>query len=310
MGFVTVLITYLAAAIKMAIPITLAGLGESISEKSGIINIGVEGIMLAGAFASFLISYWTDNLFYGIIAGIISGAAISLIHAIMSIKCKANQTIVGLAINFLVLGLTSYLFLMVFGQSNDLPSIKVLKTIEIPILSDIPIIGQILFNQDVFVYFTFALVAALTILFYKTEWGLNLHAVGENPRAADTVGLNVNGIRYLSCLANGVLGGLAGSYMSVVQFGFFIENITASRGYIALAAVTLGRRHPIGVFLSALVIGFAEALQYSLQTMGIPIPSQLFTMFPYVVAVVVLLFSIGKAKDPTALGTPYSRNER
>lgn len=310
MGFVTVFITYLSAAIKMAIPITLAGLGESISEKSGVLNIGVEGIMLAGAFASFYIAYSTNSIIFGIFAGMLSGIVVSLIHAVMSIKCRADQTIVGLALNFIVLGLTSYFFLIAFGQTTDLPSIGVIKAIEIPLLSKIPIVGQILFNQDIFVYFTIGLVVVMSIIFYKTEWGINLHAVGENPRAADTVGLNVNRIRYLSCIFNGILGGLAGTYMSVVQFGFFIENITAGRGYIALAAVTLGKRNPVGVFASALVIGFAETLQYSLQTMGIPIPSQLFTMFPYVVAVLVLLFSVGKTSEPASLGTPYARNQR
>ncbi|SDK10893.1 simple sugar transport system permease protein [Natronincola ferrireducens] len=301
---------YLAAAIKMAIPITLAGLGESISEKSGVLNIGIEGIMLGGAFGSFIIAYFTDNLFLGVLAGILSGIIVSLIHAVISIKCKADQTIVGLALNFLVLGLSSFMFLMVFGQTTDLPSIAVFKVIRIPILSKIPVIGEILFIQDAFVYFTIFMVIILSIIFYKTEWGINLHAVGENPRAADTAGLNVNKIRYISCLFNGALGGLAGTYMTLVQFGFFIENITAGRGYIALAAVTLGRRNPVGVFAASLVIGFAEALQYGLQTMGIPVPSQLFTMFPYVIAVLVLLFSIGKTKNPTALGTPYIRSER
>ena len=310
MGFIAVLTTFLVAAVKMAMPITLAGLGESISEKSGVLNIGVEGIMLTGAFAGFLTTYNTGSLFLGILSGAFFGAVISLIHGIMSIKCRANQTVVGLAMNFIALGLTSYLFLMVFGQTTDLPSIDVIKTIKIPLLSSIPIIGPALFAQDPIVYFTLLLVIILSIIFYKTEWGVNLHAVGENPKAADAVGLNVNGIRYLSCIINGILGGLAGAYMTVVQFGFFIENITSGRGYIALAAVTLGRRNPIGVFVSALVIGFAEALQYSLQTMGIPIPSQIFTMFPYVVAVLVLLFSIGKTKDPSALGIPFSRNER
>lgn len=310
MSIVALMGSYLAAAIGMATPLTFAGLGESVSEKSGVLNIGIEGIMLTGAFSSFITTYKTGSLFLGVLAGMLGGVIISLIHAVLSIKCRANQTIVGLALNFLAIGITSFLFLMVFGQSSDLPSIETVSKIRIPLLSKTPIIGEAFFNQNIFVYLSFVLVIVLYVIFYRTEWGISLHAVGEHPIAADTAGLNVFRMRYFTCVVNGVLGGLGGTCMTLGQFGFFMENITAGRGYIALAIVTLGRRNPIGVFISSLVIGFATALQYSLQTMGIPIPTQVFTMFPYVVAVLVLLFSIGKSNDPTALGVPYERNKR
>lgn len=306
----TSIISYLATAVKMSTPLILAGLGEAVSEKAGIINISVEANLLAGAFFGFIVNFFTKNLFLGVLAAVLSGIGVSMLHAVLSIKCKANQTTVGLALNFMILGLTSFLFLMVFGQTTELPSCNIIGRTEIPLLAKIPILGPILFKQDYFVYFALFSVIALYVVFYKTEWGVNLHAVGEHPKAADTAGLNVFRIRYLASFVNGFLGGLGGAYMTLGQFGFFIENITAGRGYIALAVVILGRRNPVGVFISALLIGFTEALQYSLQTLGVPIPSQVFVMFPYVVAVVVLLLSIGKSSDPTALGVPYERSER
>jgi ABC-type uncharacterized transport system permease subunit len=283
-GVLIAITSYLAAAVKMATPLILAGLGETVSEKAGILNISVEANLLAGAFFGFIVNFFTGNLFIGVLAGMAGGVFVSMIHAILSIKCKANQTIVGLALNFFILGLTSFLFFMAFGQTTELPSCSTITKTGIPLLSRIPIIGAALFNQDYFVYFALLSVAVFYIIFYKTEWGVNLHAVGEHPKAADTAGLNVFKTRYFAGFINGIYGGLGGAYMTLGQFGFFIENITAGRGYIALAVVILGRRNPVGVFVSALIIGFTEALQYSLQTLGIPIPSQVFTMFPYVVA--------------------------
>lgn len=308
-GIIALITIYLIASVKMATPLILGGLGEAVSEKAGIINIGVEAIMLSGAFFSFIVSFFTGNLLLGLLAGILGGILVSMIHAVLSIHSKANQTIVGLALNFMMLGLTSFLFLMVFGNATTIPSINVFNEVQIPLLSSIPIIGQVLFNQNIFVYIALISVA-LTIFFYRTEWGVNLHAVGEHPQAANSAGLNVFTIRYFACFINGVLGGLGGASITLGQLGFFMENVTSGRGYIALVVVILGRRNPIGIFAAAMVIGFSQALQFNLQTLGIPIPTQVFSMFPYVVAVIVLFLSIGKSKDPSALGIPYELNKR
>lgn len=305
-----IIIALIATALRIATPLALAGLGETISEKSGILNIGLEGIMLTGAFFSFITTFATDNLILGVLAGIAAGIILSLVHGVLSIECKADQTIVGLAINFLSLGLTSFVFLKIFGQSTVLPSCRMISGIEVPLLSKIPFIGQILFNQDIIVYIMFAMIAMVWIFLNKTQWGISLHAVGEYPRAADTVGISVKKVRYFSVIVNGLFGGLAGAYLVLGQLGFFMENLTSGKGYIALVAVILGRRNPIGVFVSALIFGFASALQFNLQTMGWDIPSQVFSMFPYVVTVIALLFSIGKSSDPQALGIPYERDGR
>ena len=303
--------TLLAACLRMATPLTLAGLGEAYSERAGIMNIGVEAIMLCGAFSGFMFTFWTGSVLVGIIAAMVAGMLISFLHAVLSIKCLANQNIVVLALNFFALGLTSFLFLKAFGQSTTLPKLaSTAGTIAIPGLSQIPLLGPVLFNQNLFVYLMLVLVAVFMVLFYKTEWGVNLTAVGEHPRAADTAGLNVFRTRYVACLVNGLLGGLAGSYVTLAQLGFFMEDVTAGKGYMALVAVILGRRNPVGILLASLLIGFAEAMQFQLQTMGIPLPSQVFSTIPYVAAVLVLLFSISKSSNPSALGVPYERDKR
>lgn len=307
---IVALIALLASSIRIATPLALAGMGETVSEKAGILNIGLEGMMLMGAFTGFLTTFFTDNILLGALAGILTGIAFSLLHAVLSIEFKADQTIVGLALNFLALGLTSFVFLKIFGQSTVLPSCRMISGLEIPLLSNIPFVGEILFSQDIVVYFMLFTAVLLYIFMNKTQWGIHLTAVGMYPRAADTVGISVRKVRYLAATVNGFLSGLAGAYLVFGQLGFFMENLTSGKGYIALVAVILGRRNPFGVLLATIVFGFANALQFSLQTMGWNIPSQTFSMFPYVVTVIALLFSIGKSSDPAALGQPYERDQR
>jgi len=304
------IITLFAASIRMAVPLTLAGLGETFSERSGVLNIGLEGIMLSGAFFSFMAAYITQNIMIGVIFGCLGGLLISMIHAFMSFKYYVNQTIVGIALNFFSLGLTSFLFLAYFGRTTTVPQCPVVKPIKIPLLSDLPIIGDVLFNQDIFVYFTIFACFVSYIILYKTVWGTNIDSIGEHPQAADTAGLNVKRTRYITAIINGCLGGLGGAYLTLAMLGFFMENITSGKGFIALVVVILGRRHPFGVLFAALLVGAAEALQYRLQTLGLGLPSQVFIMLPYVVTVIVLLFSIGKSGDPATLGISYKRSSR
>lgn len=300
----------LFASVRMAAPLTFAGIGESVAQTSGVLNIGVEGTMLAGAFMSFLLVSYTGSVILGVLAGMLIGMIFGLLHAFISVSAKQNQTISGLAINFLVLGLTSFFFLVLFGNATTLPSVKTLQPIPLPLLSKIPLIGPAFFTHDILTYLLYIIIILVTIFLKRTDYGTQLAAVGENPRAADTAGINVTRMRYLASMFNGLMCGLAGAYMMVVLFGFYIENLTAGRGYIALAAVTLGRRNPVAVFFVSLLIGLTESLQFTLQSIGVPIPSQIFTMMPYLVAVAVLLLSIGRSNDPKGLGLPYDRNER
>lgn len=300
----------LFASVRMAAPLTFAGIGESVGQTTGVVNIGVEGMMLSGAFTCFLVVSYTNSTVLGILAAMLIGTLFGLLHAYVSVTAKQDQTISGLAINFLILGLTSFFFLVLYGQATTLPNVKTLATLEIPLLSKIPVLGPAFFAHDAMTYILYITIIAVTVFLKKTDYGVNLIAVGENPSAADTAGISVTRTRYLASMFNGLMCGLAGSYMMVVTFGFYIENITAGRGYIALAAVTLGRRNPVAVFFVSLLIGLSEGLQFTLQSIGVPIPSQVFTMLPYLVAVGVLLFSIGRSKDPSSLGLPYDRNER
>ena len=310
MDIISSIASFLAAALRQATPLTLAGIGVAYAEKAGILNIGEESIMLSGAFFGFMAAFYSGSLAVGLLGGVIGGVLIAMLHGFMCIRVRANQTIVGLALNYTVLGLTSFLFLLAFGSGSSLPSISKLSALRIPLLADIPVIGEPLFNQNILIYIMYVAVIVSYVVFYKTEWGIHLTAVGENPVSADTAGLNVFRIRYATCAINGALGGLGGSYITLAQLGYFQEDIISGRGYIALVAVILGRRHPAAILLSAMIIGFSESLQFTLQVKGVKLPSQAFSMLPYVVAVVVLLFSIGKSSDPSALGKPYERDKR
>jgi simple sugar transport system permease protein len=194
---------------------------------------------------------------------------------------------------------------MAFGKTTELPECPVVAPLPIPFLKDIPVIGPALFSQDLFVYGMLIVVIVSYVVLHKMEWGVNILAIGEHPKAAAAAGIDVPKTRYFAALLNGLCGGLAGSYLPLALLGFFMENITSGKGYIALVVVILGRRHPVGVFLAAILVGAAEALQFRLQTMGTGIPSQVFNMFPYVITVLVLFVSIGKNRTPAALGEPY-----
>lgn len=309
-GFLAELTVFAAASVRMATPLVFAGLGETCSEKSGVLNIGIEGIMLCGAFSAFMVAAASGIPALGLAAGAAGGLLVALIHAFVSVGCRADQTVAGLALNFLASGGTSFVFLKAYGKTTKLPECPMLPVVPVPFLSDIPFVGPVFFRQNVLVYLSYALLVLAWVLFYKTEWGTRLHAAGENPKAADSAGLSVTRIRCAAAAANGCLGGIGGAFLTLSMLGFFMENVTSGRGYIALVVVILGRRHPAGVFLASLMLGAADALQFRLQTMGIPLPSQVFLMFPYAATVVVLLFSIGKSRAPAALGIPFDRSER
>jgi ABC-type uncharacterized transport system permease subunit len=274
----------------MATPLTLAGLGETYSEKSGILNIGLEGIMLSGAFASFITAFYSQSIILGVLGGCLGGIFIALIHGYVSVRVKVDQTIAGLALNFLALGLTSFFFLIAFGKTTDLPQCPVVPKLAIPLLKDIPVIGPALFNQDIFVYAMYILVALSYVVLQKTEWGVNIKAIGEHPKAADAAGIDVFKTRYLTSILNGLFGGLAGSYLTLSLLGFSMENVTSGKGYIALVVVILGSTASFGGVAGCHRGGRGRrpAIQ-PCRPLDTGIPSQVFNMFPYVVTVLVLL---------------------
>lgn len=306
MGFFT---AFLAASVRMAVPLAYGGMGETISEKTGILNIGMEGVMLSGAFFSFVGTFFSGSIFIGLLCGMAGGVAVSMIHALLSIRLSKDQSVSGIAINIFVLGVTSFLYkLMSSGQSYQ--QIEPLGRIKIPLLSEIPLIGSALFHQDILTYAMYFLVIAVTYFYKKTNVGLSFASIGENPRSADSAGIPVHKYQYLALIANGVLGGIGGAYLVLVQVGNFSENMTSGRGYIALAAVILGRYIPAGMLGAAFLFGAANALQIRLQAIGVPLPSQALSMLPYVITLVALLGSIGRNQAPEALGKPYIRGAR
>lgn len=306
---VSFMTAFLTAAVRMAMPLVYAGLGETISEKAGIINIGMEGVMLSGAFFSFAGAFYTGSIPVGLICGMAGGAMVSSIHGLLSIRLAKDQSVSGIAINIFMLGVTSFLYkLMSNGQSYQ--QIEPLTKIRLPLLADIPLVGNALFNQDILTYVAYALVIGVTFFYKKTSKGLAFAAIGENPRSADSAGIPVHRYQYAALLMNGILGGIGGAYLVLVQVGNFSENMTSGRGYIALAAVILGRYIPMGMLGAALVFGAANALQIRLQAIGVPLPSQALSMLPYIITLIALLGSIGKSSAPEALGKPYIRGAR
>lgn len=296
----------LAASIRMAAPLLFASLGGLFSARVGIINLALEGFMLVGAFTAFLGSVFTGNVFLGALFGMVGGMATALILAYLSITAKANQTVAGVGINILALGLTSYLLTVMFGFNRPY-GVATFTPIKIPVLSDIPFIGEILFQHSLIVYFAFILVPIVWYVLYKTPVGLKIRATGENPKAVDTLGGNVTRIRYLCMMVSGALAGLGGAALSIGQMGQFMENITAGKGYIALATLIFGKFTPVGSLLASLLFGFSEGLQLRLQTAGSIIPYQFLSMLPYLVTLVALTAFARQFTGPAALGKPYSR---
>ncbi len=306
-GFMT---TFLSAAIRMAVPLTFTAIGEDVSEKAGIINVGLEAVMIVGAFSGFAGMFYTGNLVLGFLCGMLGGMFASMLHAFLSVYLRQDQNVAGVALNLFAAGITSYLFMLMVNANGSLPNIVTLRPIPIPLLSGIPFLGEVFFNKDIVTYLAYLTVAVASVFMWRTIWGLSLSSVGENPRAADTVGLPVYKIQYAAAAFNGIMGGIGGAYLILGQVGVFYENITAGRGYIALAIVVFGKRNPIGIFLAALFFGAADAFQFRLQTLGITLPTQLFTGLPYLLTVGALLLVAKKNTNPAALGTPYIRTSR
>lgn len=304
-----------ASTVRAATPLILAALGGIFSERSGVVNIALEGIMLIGAFFAMLISYLGQQMglppfisaLSGAIGAVVFGFLISMIHAVVSIRYRADQVVSGVAINILALGLTGFLLQQIFNTSGNSPSVPNLPAWPIPLLSSIPVIGPIFFNQPPIVYAALIAVPVSAFVLFRTPLGLRIRAVGEHPKAADTVGINVFQLRYLGVALSGVLAGLGGAYLSLGQLNIFTEGMTNGRGFIALAAVIFGKWNPWGALGACLLFGLADAVQISLQNAGVNIPSDFLLMLPYVLTLVALAGFIGRSNPPAASGVPYEK---
>lgn len=295
-------------ALQFAALLLLPALGGTISERSGVVNIAMEGMMLVGAYAGVAVAVFNNNVWLGLLAAIICGGLISLIHAAVSINFKANQIISGIAINIIALGLTSYLLFVQTPNGTGFPALA--PNLRLPYLSwgplaQIPFLGPVLFQQNLIFYLTIIILIAIHYLLFHTNIGLRIRAVGEHPHAADTAGVNVRLLRYCCVVGSGMLSGLAGAFLSLGISGIFITNMTSGRGFIALAAMIFGKYLPFGAAGACLVFGLGEALAYSAPLQQAGINSNLIGTIPYILTLVALVGFVGRTIAPAADGLPY-----
>jgi ABC-type uncharacterized transport system permease subunit len=298
----------LQGGLLLAIPLIFGSMSGLICERSGVINIAIEGQLLASAFVAAVVASLTGLAWWGLFAAPFAGAAISYLLATFAIKFSVDQVILGFVINVLVIGLTDYLYKKVLiPQQNTWNSPPIFEVIPIPILSKIPIIGPILFTQSIVVYLMFVIVGAVSFALYKTKWGLRTRAVGEHPTAADTVGIDVNKLRFRNVIISGFVAGVGGAFFTVGSVGSFGKEMTAGAGFIALAALIFGKWSPVGAVLAALLFGFANNLQSTLSIIGVAIPSEFMLMVPYIATIIAVTGLVGRVRAPAADGIPYSR---
>ncbi len=296
----------LASALRMSIPILLAGLGALYSERSGVINIGLEGIMIMGTFAGATGAYYYGPM-VGLVAGILAGMLFALIHAVASITFKVDQIVSGVAINMLAIGLARFLCIQTFGMATTSPYVPKFSSWTIPLLDRIPAIKPLVSGISPVLAVGLLLVPVTVFVLNRTVFGLRLRSVGENPLAADTLGINVTAMKYTGVLISGALGGMAGVYLAMEHTGFYIEGMTQGRGFIALAAMIFGNWTPQGTLIAATLFGFAESLSFRAGELNIPY--QFIKMIPYVLTLVVLTGVVRKSSPPASVGIPYERGE-
>ena len=301
------LIGLATATIVAATPLALAAMGGVMSERSGVVNIALEGIMLTSAFVGYVVALFTHNLWLGILGAVIAGMAIASIHAVLSIEFMVDQIVSGTVINILAVGITG-VFYRNFIQNATTRSPGILPVWQIPGLSQIPVIGPILFQHQAVTYSMLILVLAVHLVLFHTVWGLRTRACGEHPLAAETAGISVYLVRYVNVIASGALGGLGGAYFTIQQIGTFLPNMTGGRGFIALAAMIFGKWTPVGAFLASLLFAGSDALSARFQLYGVNIPFQIVSMLPYVLTIIVVAGVMGRAVAPAADGRPYKKS--
>lgn len=306
----------LSSALLRSVPIALAGLSGVLCERCAVINIAIEGMMLTGAFAATLMGSVAANVWewpkwaalpVGLVSALASGALLGLLLAVLAVRFKIDQIIAGTAINILSVGITSFLSSRIMAEFEYLNRPGTFTPFSIPLLANIPIIGPVFFEQNVLVYTLFILLVVIHVMLLYTRWGLRTRAVGEHPRAADTLGIDVFKNRYVNVTLGGMVGALGGAFLILGSVGRFDELMTAGKGFIGLAAMIFGNWMPFGAFGAALIFGFADALQTKLAILKVPIPSQFMLMAPYLVTMVVLAGVVGEAIPPAADGQPYEK---
>jgi simple sugar transport system permease protein len=303
------LIGLLQGSLLLAVPLVFGALSGVLCERAGVINIAIEGQLLAGAFLSAVVASVAGNPYVGLVAAPVAGAAVGSLLAVFAIRYVVDQIIVGVVLNVLVIGVTSFLYGQLLAPNQD-----VLNTpgrfdrLKVPLLGDIPVIGRVLFDQSVIVYLMYVAVIVIHIALFKTRWGLRVRAVGEHPQAADTVGINVNRLRFRNVVMGGAVAGIGGAFFTLGAVGAFGQEMTAGKGFIALAAMIFGRWSPLGALGAALLFGFADQLQSVLGIVGTPIPGEFMLMAPYLATIFAVAGLVGRVRAPAADGQPYVKS--
>jgi ABC-type uncharacterized transport system permease subunit len=300
------LVGMMNTSLVRATPIALAALCGVVSERAGVVNIAIEGIMLVSALASVMVATLLHNLYAGLLAGMLTGMVVAGFHAILSIQFKVDQIISGVAINIIGTGITSFISNRYMQANLDkINNSGVFPNIPIPLVAKIPILGPVIFENNIMVYIMLILVAVIFVVLFYTRWGLRTRAVGEHPKAADTLGINVYMTRYVNVILGGLIAGIGGAYFTLGSVGRFDKLMTAGKGFIGLAAMIFGNWNPIGALGSSLIFGFADSLQIKMQILKTPIPSEFLQMAPYLVTIIVLAGLVGRVHAPAADGAPY-----
>ena len=299
--------SFIAGILELSAPMAFAALGEVICERAGIINLGTEGVMLVGAISAFSVTFFLHSGPLGVVMGAIAGALLGLLMAFIAVTLKQDQILSGLGIYFLGLGLSGFLYEVLFAKIGSTIRIEGLPKLPIPLLSQIPVLGPSLFSQDLMEYLAFVTLIIIVFVVGRTTFGLNLRAVGENPSAADTLGVSVPKIRYIAVVIGATLAGVGGAYLALSSHAFQAENITAGRGFIAVAMVYFGKWRPTRAFFGTFLFGAAYLLGAFFQVVGSFVPYYFLLMVPYILTLVMLVAIARRARQPSALGTPYTR---
>jgi simple sugar transport system permease protein len=303
------IISILATAVRMGTILLLAALGELIVERAGVLNLSVEGMMLSGAFGGFIGAYYTNSLWLGVLSAILAGLLVSALFGLLAVILQIDQAVSGLTVTIFAAGLTFYLYRALFPNvgATNIPALKPFSVFQIPFLSDIPIIGKILFSQYALSYLAFFLMLLVAFYLYRTKSGLILRTLGENPRVVDMKGINVMRYQFLAVLFGGMMAGLAGSFITLASVGIFVADITSGRGWLAIAIVIFGDWKPVKILWASLFFGFIDALQMQLQALGVQLPFQLFLAMPYILTTVAVFLARKRSGAPLALGVHYVR---
>lgn len=303
-------VSLLAGMIRIVTPILLAALGEVVIERAGILNLGLEGMVLSGAFFGFMVASLTGSLWLGVLGAAIGGALLGLLVAFLAVTLKVDQVVAGLALNLFCSGVTYYLYRVMFAggaSGTTVAKIQILKPLRIPLLSQIPVLGEVLFSQQALTYFALLMVPVVSFFLYRTKYGLEIRACGENPRALDVKGVNVGLLQYGAAVFAGVMAAIGGSFLTLASTGMFLTDMSGGRGWLAIVMVLAGNWRPAGILLAGLVFSLLDSFQYTVQGIGVQFSYQVLLALPYIAAIVLLVARRARSEAPGFLGRAYSR---